>query len=377
MEFNMSEALKDIYTEEFLVNFSRIVKNVYDDFPCEYFLERVQSAPWESLALRARMNRIAEVLGVCLPKNYGESLDIFYRIDKDCTGFPYLFFPDFVSMYGLSEENWEFSMAALERFTLGSSSEFAIRPFILLNPEKAMEKMQEWSKHPNEHVRRLSSEGCRPRLPWSIDLPIYKKDPAPILALLENLKSDPSLYVRKSVANNLNDIAKDNPEMVLDIAQRWIGTSPETNWILRHGCRTLIKKANPKALTLFGYENPSKDNPLFSNAVLGVGPTQLCIGEVAQLSYSITLQIGAKSNIRLEYGIDFIKSNGKPSRKLFLLSDRAVSGELQVSGTRNHSFADLTTRRHYPGVHRIVLLVNGQEAAETTLLLQEVHHDSK
>lgn len=366
----MSEALKDIYTQEFLNNFSRIVKNIYDDFPCEYFLERVQSAPWETLALRARMNRIVEVLGSCLPENYDEALKILYAIDKDCTGFPYLFFPDFVSMYGLSEENWDLSMAALERFTVGSSSEFAIRPFILLNPERAMRKMQEWSKHPNEHVRRLSSEGCRPRLPWSIDLPIYKKEPFPVLALLENLKSDPSLYVRKSVANNLNDIAKDNPEMVLETAQRWIGSTPETNWILRHGCRTLIRKANPKALALFGYEEPSEDNPLFSNATLAVEPTQLYIGKSVQLNYSLTLQVKAKSNIRLEYGIDFIKSNGKPSRKLFLLSDRAVSGELQVSGTRNHSFADLTTRRHYPGIHRIVLLVNGQEAAETTLILK-------
>lgn len=232
-----------------------------------------------------------------------------------------------------------------------------------------MKKLQEWSNHPNEHVRRLSSEGCRPRLPWSMDLPIYKKDPSPVLALLENLKADASLYVRKSVANNLNDIAKDNPEMVLETAQRWIGSAPETNWILRHGCRTLIKKANPRALALFGYENPSEENPLFSSAALRVEPTQLCIGEDCQLHYSINLQVRTKSNIRLEYGIDFIKSNGKPSRKLFLLSDRAVSGELQASGTRNHSFADLTTRRHYPGVHRIVLLVNGQEAAETTLLL--------
>jgi 3-methyladenine DNA glycosylase AlkC len=368
----MAEALKDIYTLQFLQDFGYRVRTAYKIFPCEQFIMSVMTSPWDTLPVRSRMNRIAKVLGEYLPKNYEEALAVLYAIDEDCNGFSYLFFPDFVMAYGLSEEHWEVSMKALERFTQHSSSEFAIRPFLLSNPERTIKQMLVWSVHPNEHVRRLSSEGCRPRLPWSMDLPIFKKDPSPVLKILENLKADPSLYVRKSVANNLNDIAKDHPELVLKTARQWMGTSPHTDWILRQGCRTLIRKATPEALALFGYSNDSKEKPLSKNAVLTVQPIQLKIGENCELHYSLDIDRKTKVKIRLEYGVDFIKANGKPSRKLFLLLDKTVSENAHLSGTHGHSFANLTTRRHYPGNHRIVLLINGQEAAQTTLSLMEV-----
>lgn len=231
----MGDALKDIYTIVFLQDFAHKVNAAYKNFPCEQFTASVLAHPWEELPLRARMQRIAEVLGRYLPRNYEDALAVLFQIDEDCIGFPYLFIPDFVANYGLSEESWELSMKALERFTQLSSSEFAIRPFILLDPARAMNQMLQWSLRPNEHVRRLSSEGCRPRLPWSMDIPLFKKDPAPVLEVLENLKADPSLYVRKSVANNLNDIAKDNPDFVLKTVEQWISASPETDWILRQG----------------------------------------------------------------------------------------------------------------------------------------------
>ena len=367
----MADALKDIYTKEFLQDFGFKVGTVYENFPWEQFTASVLTHPWEELPLRARMHRIAEALGKYLPGDYEDALSVIFQIDAYCTGFPYLFLPDFVTTYGLSEKYWEPSMKSLERFTQLSSSEFAIRSFILLDPARAMKQMLQWSLNPNEHIRRLSSEGCRPRLPWSMDLPLFKKDPSLILEVLENLKADPSLYVRKSVANNLNDIAKDNPDLVLKTALRWIGTSPETDWILRHGCRTLIRKAYPQALALFGYASSSEEKPLVKNAVLSVHPDQLHIGDRFNLYYSLDLNRKQQAHIRLEYGIDFIKSNGKASRKLFLLSDKTVNGKTHLSGTRIHSFAELTTRRHYPGKHRIVLLINGQEIAQTTLLLKE------
>jgi 3-methyladenine DNA glycosylase AlkC len=128
-----------------------------------------------------------------------------------------LFFPDFVETYGL--EHWDRSVAALEKFTRMSTSEFAVRPFLKRNQPRMMAQMAAWSKHESEHVRRLASEGCRPRLPWADALPALKRDPAPIWPILEQLKADPSEYVRRSVANNLNDISKDHPEQVLAIAQ--------------------------------------------------------------------------------------------------------------------------------------------------------------
>ncbi|WMJ87091.1 DNA alkylation repair protein [Anaerocolumna sp. MB42-C2] len=365
----MADALKDIYTEEFIQDFGKKVKSAYSDFPREKFEESVLLPPWEELPLRARMHRIAESLGTCLPSNYQDALNILFSIEKECTGFPYLFFPDFVAAFGQNEEHLELSMDALKRFTKLSSSEFAIRPFILLNTEFTMKYMQTWSSDTNEHVRRLSSEGCRPRLPWSMDLPMFKKDPAPILKILENLKADPSLYVRKSVANNLNDIAKDHPEIVINTVKQWIGKNPDTDWILRQGCRTLIRKANPEALTLFGYSEMIEAKPLYKSASLTVRPEVLAIGDGCELTYSIDLDQDTSARIRIEYGIDFIKSNGRPSRKLFLLTDKTVSGKVTLTGSRKHSFADLTTRSHYPGIHQIVLLINGQEAAKTTLTL--------
>lgn len=367
----MADALKDIYNPKFLNDFGCMVKAAYKDFQCKEFVASVTAPPWDELPLRARMHRIAQVLGNYLPGNYQDALEVLFSVDEYCNGFPYLFFPDFVAVFGQSEQHWELSMNALERFTQRSSSEFAIRPFMLREPERVMEYMFRWSSHSNEHVRRFSSEGCRPRLPWGTALPMFKKDPSPVLRVLEQLKSDPSLYVRKSVANNLNDIAKDNPDAVLQTARKWMGTSPETDWILRQGCRTLVRNAHPEALALFGYAKASKKKPLYGNAVLSAEPGQLHIGDSCELTYLLDMNRDTKVRIRLEYGIDFIKSNGRPSRKLFLLSDKTVSGKAHLSGTRTHSFAELTTRRHYPGIHRIVLLINGQEAAQTTVLLKE------
>lgn len=363
----MADALKDIYSIEFLKDFGDKVHKVYKEFDPEQFTACILSPPWDELQLKARIHRIAEKLGEYLPKPFEDALQILFSINESCVGFPYLFLPDFVATYGRQEKHFELSMNALERFTQQSSSEFAIRPFLLIEPERVMEYMLKWSLHENEHVRRFSSEGCRPRLPWGISLPMFKSDPSPIFKVLENLRADPSLYVRKSVANNLNDITKDNAEAVLELAQKWIGYSSETDWILRQGCRTLIRKANPTALALFGYTDFSDENPLFKNATLTINPDELQIGDRCELNYSLDIIWNTPAHIRLEYGIDFIKSNGSSSRKLFLLSDKNVSSGKHLSGTHTHSFAHLTTRKHYPGIHRITLLVNGKEAAQTIL----------
>lgn len=189
------------------------------------------------------------------------------------------------------------------------------------------------------------------------------------MPVLEQLKDDPSLYVRKSVANNLNDIAKDHPDVVIGIARRWIGASTRTDWIVRHGCRSLIRKANPEIMALFGYAE-EEGTPLVAAAALSVNPAVLRIGENCVLSYELRVREGEAVRIRVEYGIDFVKAGGKTSRKLFLLSDKTVPGGSRLSAVRTHRWADLTTRRHYPGGHRIVLLVNGREVASTELVLE-------
>ncbi|MGG6311682.1 hypothetical protein [Paenibacillus macerans] len=366
----MAETLKSIYSETFLRSFGSKVHGAYAPFDPERFVAQTMDAAWEGLELKARMRQITLKLGEQLPVAFSEAVGVLYAIDETCTGFPYLFFPDFVEVFGRAEADWPLAMQAFERFTPKSSAEFAVRSFLLRDPERMMRQMVEWSGHGNEHVRRLSSEGCRPRLPWGQALPMFKRDPAPILPILEQLKADPSLYVRKSVANNLNDIAKDHPQLVLEIARRWKGAHPHTDWIVRHGCRTLIRKGGPEVLELFGYAAAGESEPLAAAATLAVEPAVLSIGDGCDLRYELTVREGEPAKVRIEYGIDFVKAGGRTSRKLFLLSDKTVPGGARLTGTRRHSWADLTTRRHYPGEHRIVLLVNGAEAAETALQLQ-------
>lgn len=366
----MAEPLKAIYNEDFLQQFSEKVHAVYKAFDRSGFIGTVMDSTWDELALKARMHRIAESLGNYIPARYEDALAILFAIDEDCFGFPYLFFPEFVAVYGQAEEHWALSMNALERFTMKSSAEFAIRVFLLRDPERVMDQMEVWAQHPNEHVRRLVSEGCRPRLPWGQGLPMFKRDPAPVLRVLELLKADPSLYVRKSVANNLNDIAKDHPAAVIATVRRWQGVALSTDWILRHGCRTLIRKAHPEVMALFGYAETIGAVPLTTYASLSVEPSVLSIGGSCELTYELCIQDGEPLHLRIEYGIDFVKSKGHTTRKIFLLSDKIVPGGAHLAAIRIHRWLNLTTRRHYPGEHGIFLLVNGREVAKTVLKLE-------
>jgi 3-methyladenine DNA glycosylase AlkC len=364
----MGEVLKDIYSKEFLDNFANKVQAEYSIFDKNGFLNRVMDDTWTELTLKARIRKISKTLGEYLPASYEEALEVLFSIDEACVGFPYLFFPDFVEVYGQAEEDWELSMKALERFTEKSSSEFAVRLFIMKDSQRMMIKLLQWAKSSNEHVRRLSSEGCRPRLPWGEALPMFKKDPTPVLSVLELLKEDTSLYVRKSVANNLNDISKDNPSIVLAKIKEWAGISTNTDWILRRGSRSLIRQANPEVMKLFGYEETTAES-LIKDSSLSVKPDSLKIGDSCELSYELNFREGEPMHIRVEYGIYFVKARGNTSRKIFFLTDKTVQGGEKVKGIKVHSWQELTTRRHYPGEHKIVLLINGLEVAETWVKL--------
>jgi 3-methyladenine DNA glycosylase AlkC len=371
----LAEPLKAMYDGLFLEQFASLVKTAWSPFDEDLFVERVRDGSWEQLELKARSRKITKALGASLPQSYEDALAVLYQIDEKCTGLPYLFFPDFIEVFGMEPQHWELSLAALKRFTTRSTSEFAIRAFILSDPMRMTRQMLEWADHPNEHVRRLASEGIRPRLPWAQALPLFKRDPSPIVPILDKLKRDPSLYVRKSVANNLNDIAKDHPELVTQLAVAWSGEDVRTDWIIRHGCRTLIKQSNPQIMALFGYaKNESTEEdalPLVIAAALEVEPGSVAIGGEVSLRYRVQLREGEPAKLRIEYGIAFVKSGGKTSLKRFLLSDREYAGGASASGTRVHRFADLSTRKHYSGLHRFTLWVNGKEVADSELLVME------
>ena len=355
----MPELLKNKYNEESIRELASRIQAVYHPFQADDFVRSVMDGTWESLELKARMRQIAVNLGNYLPADYGQALGV---LDQVAAGYPEGFndftlmcFPDFVEVYGQDERHWDLSMAALERYTVFSSSEFAVRPFIISHEARMMEQMSAWARHANEHVRRLASEGCRPRLPWGQALPRFQKDPSLVLAILEQLKADPSLYVRKSVANNLNDISKNHPELVARIARDWYGRDERTDWIVKHGCRTLLKKGNREVMDLFGFADPG------SVKVYGfaLGAASVAIGQ--ELAFSFTVETEASAKVRLEYGVDYQKANGRRNRKIFQISELSLKERTKKAYTKIHSFADVSTRKHYPGVHSVTLIVNGTE----------------
>lgn len=353
----MSTKLKDRFlTPDSLAEFANLLAGHGPDFEVDRFLGLVLDEQWETLELMGRVRRAAQCLQSCLPEDYKTALSILDKVAAKTQGMESLILPQFVEQYGL--EDWDLSLPALARYTRYSSSEFAVRPYLLADAPRVMACMVQWADDKNEHVRRFASEGCRPRLPWGVALPAFKADPSPIWPVLEKLKDDGSEYVRKSVANNLNDIAKDNPDQVLDVCERWFGQSERTDWIVKRGCRTLLKQGNKRALVLFGYEHP--DNIEISGLVLS--PPSATIGQKMAYAFVLTVKGKQTCKLRVEYGLDFMKANGRTSRKIFQIVDREYEpGQYEIS--RHHNFEDRTTRRHYVGQHGLAILVNGQEMA--------------
>ncbi len=354
----MPDLIKNRYNQESLRELALDIQSVYNEFQTEEFLESTMDETWKELELKDRLIQISVNLGKYLPADYKTAVGIIDKVVMNygtwLDGFGG-FFPIFVEIYGQNEADWDISMAALARYTPYASSELAVRSFIINREERMMAQMYEWSKDENELVRRLASEGCRPQLPWGQALARFKKDPAPILPILEQLKTDPSIHVRKSVANNLNDISKTHPDLVAKLAKEWYGKNETTDWIVKHGCRTLLKNGNRDVLALFGYGDVTSAE--IQNFALEA--TSVLIGE--DLVFSFTVLTKNASKVRLEYGIDYVKSNGKRNRKIFKISEVSLKEKEKKFYTKKHSFADVSVRKHYPGIHSITLIVNGVE----------------
>jgi hypothetical protein len=197
-------------------------------------------------------------------------------------------------------------------------------------------------------------------------LPQLIADPSPILPILEQLRADPSDMVRRSVANNLNDIAKDHPKQALDLARRWHGQNAATDAMLKHACRTLLKHGDAGALRLFGHD----DHAPVRVTGFRLGASRLPIGSQLPFGFTVALDRGEPARLRLEYAVDFVKAQGRRSRKVFRIGERHLEPGTRLRVERRHRFADLSTRKHYPGPHRIAILVNGVERAARTVRLQ-------
>ena len=359
----MAERLKDMFfTEESINGFADAIKNHYPGFDKPRFLKIMFDASFADKELLDKMRHTTMCLFDTLPKPYEKALEILKKAAPDVKGFEAMALPDFVATYGM--EDWDLSLPALGHFTKYYSSELAIRPFLAKDPEKGMACMSVWAEDKDPKVRRLASEGCRPRLPWAMALPKFKKDPSLILPILEKLKDDGSEDVRRSVANNLNDISKDNPELALEICEKWYGQSENTDKIVKHACRTMLKAGNSRALAIFGYGDPS----LVAVENLDLDKKALNIGDVVNFSFDLTVE--KKSKVRLEYAVFYVKAKGKSSKKVFQIIEKDYeAGTYSIS--RKQSFQEQTTRKHYPGTHQISIIVNGEEKAKASFELEE------
>ncbi|WP_339727877.1 DNA alkylation repair protein [uncultured Gimesia sp.] len=359
----MAKLLKDHFDRDYLRRLAEEIRKHEPAFPKQKMLSFVFDAEWEHRELKQRMRHISNAMHEYLPSDYEAALNILKQAAPQFGGFEAMFFPDFVEVYGL--EKWDLSLPALEHFTEFSSSEFAVRPFIQQDQKRMMRQMNRWATSKNHHVRRLASEGSRPRLPWAMALPEFKKDPGPTLPILEKLKADPSEYVRRSVANHLNDISKDHPDLVLDIAKQWIKGKAETQWIVKHACRTLLKQGSPEVLALFGYQAPEE----IRLQGFKISPKRVAWGRDVQFQFELVSQAGELGPLRVEYAIEFVRQNGVSSRKVFKISEGQVS-QSSRSYSRSYSFKPISTRKYYPGLHRIAIIVNGQEMVDGQFELQ-------
>lgn len=351
----MAEKLKDrFFTSAVIDRLVECIERVYEDFDTARFRALVYDTEWEELELKARMRHITHALRQTLPSDYEKALDVILEVAPSFNGFDGMIFPDFVECFGIDHQDR--SLKALAYLTQFSSSEFAIRPFLLKDTDGVLAWMLNLAESENHHVRRFASEGCRPGLPWAMAVPALKKNPHPMIAILEKLRDDESEYVRKSVANHLNDISKDFPELVLEIAARWQGQSDWTDWIIKRACRTLLKAGDPRAMVLFGF-TPSEALHVDK---LRVEPTELLSGETVTLSFDLHVETEKEAMVRVEYAIDFVKAKGKTSRKVFHIAEMTCAPGVYPF-SKSYTFQDRTTRKHYPGDHQISVIINGVE----------------
>lgn len=317
----------------------------------------------EGLELKDRVRHLIGVMNAFLPADFENAAPILVGVkphwdrgdpDDNLAGFAAWPIIDYIGEHGLAHP--ETSLAALRELTSMFSAEFAIRPFIIQYPESSLKTLMKWTRDPDEHVRRLVSEGSRPRLPWGQQLPAFIEDPAPVLPLLEALKDDPSEYVRRSVANNLNDISKDHPELVIEMCERWQqGAGADRQWIIKHATRTLVKAGHPEIFGLLGFTK----NPQLELAGLNVAPKVIQLGDA--IEFSATLRSAAKSTqkIVVDYAIHHRKANGTTTPKVFKFKTLQIAASETVELQKRHAIKPITTRKYYAGEHAVEILING------------------
>lgn len=324
----------------------------------------------DALELKARSAQITRALEAHLPADFASACallvatlhpdagaagpDVLAQSDAaGLRGWAIMPMADFIAARGLSD--FDRSMAALAEMTRRFSAEFAVRAFLDADPDRGMAWMRRWAGDPNPHVRRLASEGCRPRLPWGRRLRGFVADPGPVLEVLDLLRDDPSEYVRRSVANNLNDIAKDHPDRAAAVAARWLeDASPDRRRMVRHAMRGLVKAGHADALVALGF-GPA---PVALDALAILTPV-VTFGGALEFTATVTLDGAAPREIALDYIIHHRKANGATSPKVFKWKTLTLTPGASLTLARRHPMRAITTRVYHDGPHRLEIVANG------------------
>ena len=324
-------------------------------FPVRRFTRGLADA-LAPLELLARVDLLADRLVGTLPDDFAAAAGVLWGAleSPSFTGWMTLPCGTYVARAGIDRP--EVALPLLAGLTPRWSSEGPIRPFIDRHPDVTYEHLHRWVDDPDEHVRRLVSEGTRPRLPWAARLRGLVADPGPNLPLLDRLVDDPSAYVRRSVANHLNDIAKDHPEVALELARRWASRGDGAAWVVRHGLRTLIKRGDPHALGLVG----ATPDALIRLVSFTVDPAVVSIGEAVTFRSTVELDGAEPAEAVIDYRVHYVGANGLRRPKVFKMARRRLEPGRPVAVTRRHRFAHVSIRRILPGRHRIDVQVNGR-----------------
>jgi len=346
-------ALKEIFNRERLRHIARETEAVWPDFNGKRFM-KLATTGLDDLGIMQRMRQTAVSLHDTLPEDFPKALSILKELaPRIGHGFASIALPEFVALYG--QKHFKQSLDALKFFTRFGSSEFAVRHFLVADFDRTLRAMRRWADDDNEHVRRLASEGSRPRLPWSFQLKNLVVDPSPTAPILDTLKADPSLYVRKSVANHLNDIGKDHPGTLIECVSGWDGEDKRTAWIIRHALRTLIKKGEPRALTLIGTTGKAD----IRVDAFSVEPARIKLGDRITTMAKLVSIGKTPQRLVVDYAVHYPKKNGI-SRKVFKLKETELAPGGHCDLSISQTVKDFTTRKHNAGFHRMDLMVNGE-----------------
>ncbi len=367
------EPFKEFMNASVINTLGDIVLRVWPEFKRQDFID-LATASLAKLELKERVIQVRDALDHTLPEDFDAACQILLGslhpsedTDRDevsfgpegACGFAVWPLTEFVSLRGRQHTDPATALGVLKEMTKRFSAEFAVRPFLAVSQDDALSAFMDWTNDGNRHVRRLASEGCRPLLPWGMRLKAFVDDPQPLLPILEALKDDPEEYVRRSVANNLNDIAKHHPALVVDISKTWMaGASRNRKRLVKHACRTLIKQGDAGALGVFGYA----PEPTVRASVT-LNTEKVVFGET--LGFDLKLDgLSPANSLMIDYAIHFVKANGSRAPKVFKWKDITLNQKPALSASRIHAIKKITTRRYYPGAHMIEVIVNGRSVAE-------------